>query len=100
MMVIVKEPRVDVSLAQRGLYGGKIHGQITILNNGRVLSELSPCARQLMRGAQNYGRARIFFRVAAGSVSQAVRNTSLGARPRMRSKYGTARFASALAVSR
>ena len=39
MMVIVKKPGVNVSLAQRGLYGGKIHGQITILNNGSVLSE-------------------------------------------------------------
>ncbi len=39
MMMIVKEPGVDVALAERGLYGGKIHGQTTILNKGRVLSE-------------------------------------------------------------
>jgi len=39
-MVIVKEPGVDVPLAQRGLYGGKIHGQTTILNNEGDLSEL------------------------------------------------------------
>ena len=39
MMVIVKEPGVNVALAQRGLYGGKIHGQITILNNRSDLSE-------------------------------------------------------------
>jgi hypothetical protein len=40
VMVIVKKPRVDVPLAQRGLYGGKIHGQTTILNNEGDLSEL------------------------------------------------------------
>ena len=39
MMVIVEQPGVNVSLAQRGLYGGKIHGQITILNNQSHLSE-------------------------------------------------------------
>jgi hypothetical protein len=39
MMVIVEQPSVNVSLAQRGLYGGKIHGQITILNNRSDLSE-------------------------------------------------------------
>ncbi len=39
MMVIVKKPGVDVPLAQRGLYGGKIHGQTTILNNRGDLSE-------------------------------------------------------------
>jgi hypothetical protein len=39
MMVIVEQPGVNVSLAQRGLYGGKIHGQITILNNRSDLSE-------------------------------------------------------------
>ena len=39
MVVIVKKPGVDVPLAQSGLYGGKIHGQITILNNGGDLSE-------------------------------------------------------------
>ena len=39
MMVVIKEPGVNVALAERCLYGGKIHGQITILNNARVLSE-------------------------------------------------------------
>ena len=39
VMVIVKEPGVDVPLAERSLYGGKIHGQTTILNNGGDLSE-------------------------------------------------------------
>ena len=39
MMVIVEKPGVNVPLAQRGLYGGKIHGQTTILNNGSDLSE-------------------------------------------------------------
>jgi hypothetical protein len=41
VMVIVKKPGVDVPLAERGLYGGKIHGQTTILTNGGDLSELS-----------------------------------------------------------
>jgi hypothetical protein len=40
MMVIVKKPGVNIALAERGLYGGKIHGQATILNNGSDLSEL------------------------------------------------------------
>ena len=39
MMVIVKKPGIDVPLAERGLDGGKIHGQTTILNKGRVLGE-------------------------------------------------------------
>ena len=39
MMVIVKKPGVNIPLAQRGLYGGKIHGQTTILNNSSDLSE-------------------------------------------------------------
>jgi hypothetical protein len=39
MMVIVEQPGVNVPLAQRGLYGRKIHGQITILNNRSDLSE-------------------------------------------------------------
>ena len=39
MMVIVKEPGVDIAFAERCLYGGKIHGQITILNKARVLGE-------------------------------------------------------------
>ena len=35
------EPGVNVSLAERGLYGGKIHRQTTILNNGGDLGESS-----------------------------------------------------------
>ena len=34
MMVIVEKPGVNIPLAQRGLYGRKIHGQRTILNKG------------------------------------------------------------------
>jgi hypothetical protein len=44
--------------------------------------------------------ARICFRAAVGSVSQAVRNTSRGAVFRIFIRYGTVRSASALAVSR
>src|SRR5438874_12997253 len=41
VMMIVKQPAVDIALAQGGLNGGKVHGQISILNNCSVLSELS-----------------------------------------------------------
>src|SRR5437764_9121991 len=40
VMMIVKQPAVDIALAQGGLNGGKVHGQISILNNCSVLSEL------------------------------------------------------------
>jgi hypothetical protein len=43
---------------------------------------------------------RTFFLAALGSVSQAVRNTSRGARPRILIRYGTVRFASNFAASR
>src|SRR5438046_4861038 len=41
VMMIVKQPAVDIELAKGGLNGGKVHGQISILNNCSVLSELS-----------------------------------------------------------
>src|SRR5207244_4188968 len=41
MMVIIKKPGVDVTLAECGLDGGKIHGQVAILNNEKVLGELA-----------------------------------------------------------
>src|SRR5580698_3386206 len=44
--------------------------------------------------------ARTFFRVVPGSVSQAVRRTSRGARRRIFIRYGTVRLVSNLAVSR
>src|SRR5439155_13723998 len=40
VMMVVKQPAVDIALAQGGLNGGKVHGQISILNNCSVLSEL------------------------------------------------------------
>ena len=39
MVMIVEEPGVDIPLAERGLYGRKIHGQTSILNNSGILSE-------------------------------------------------------------
>jgi hypothetical protein len=39
-MMVVKQPAVDIALAQGGLNGGKVHGQTSILNNCSVLSEL------------------------------------------------------------
>ncbi|MGH9499699.1 MAG: hypothetical protein ACRD3L_11230, partial [Terriglobales bacterium] len=39
MMVIVKQPGVDIALAQGRLDGGQVHGQITILNKTSHLSE-------------------------------------------------------------
>src|SRR5437867_8229024 len=41
MMMVVKQPAVDIALAQGGLNGGKVHEQTSILNNCSVLSELS-----------------------------------------------------------
>src|SRR5437879_9995365 len=34
MMVVIEEPGVGVALAQRGLNGGEIHGQTSIVNKG------------------------------------------------------------------
>ena len=39
MMVIVEKPGINVALAQSGLYGGKVHGQTTILIKGGDLGE-------------------------------------------------------------
>src|SRR6267378_200013 len=39
MMMVVKEPAVEVTFAQRSLNGGEVHGQTTIVNNDRELSE-------------------------------------------------------------
>src|ERR1700730_12871459 len=39
VMVIVEKPCVDIPLAQGSLYGGKIHGQTTILTTSAALSE-------------------------------------------------------------
>src|SRR5437867_9277658 len=39
VMMIVKQPAVDIALAQGGLNGGKVHGQISILTTGAGLSE-------------------------------------------------------------
>src|SRR5438128_11354359 len=41
VMMIVKQPAVDIALAQGGLNSGKVHEQTSILNNCSVLSELS-----------------------------------------------------------
>jgi hypothetical protein len=40
-MMVVKQPGVDIALAQSCLNGGKIHGQTTILTMTEVLSESS-----------------------------------------------------------
>jgi hypothetical protein len=37
--MIVKQPRVDVAFAQRRLDGSQVHGQTSIVNNGKDLSE-------------------------------------------------------------
>ena len=39
MMVVVEQPRVDVAFAQRRLNGSEVHGQTSIVNNGRDLGE-------------------------------------------------------------
>ena len=49
MMVIVEKPRVDVAFAQRRLDGGKVHGQTSIVNNGKDLGESAFAEQQLMR---------------------------------------------------
>src|SRR5277367_1319229 len=39
VMVIIEEPCVDIPLAQRSLYGRKVHGQTTILTTSGGLGE-------------------------------------------------------------
>src|SRR5215467_13486104 len=87
MMVIVKKPRVDIAFAEGRLNGGKVHGQITIVNKEMEFRESRP-------------QASTFFRTLAGSVSHAVRKTSRGALLRIFIKYGNVLAASAFAVSR
>ena len=48
MMMVVEKPGVDVALAQRGLDGGEVHGQTTILNK---CSDFANCAWE---GLENY----------------------------------------------
>ena len=53
MVVIGKQPRVDISFAQRRLDGSQLHGQTFIVNNGNDLSESAAAIR---------GRKRPFAR--------------------------------------
>ena len=39
MMMVVEQPRVDIAFAQRRLYGGQVHGQTSIVNKRKDLSE-------------------------------------------------------------
>ena len=45
MMMVVEQPRVDIAFAQRRLYGGQVHGQTSIVNKRKDLSE-SPGTRE------------------------------------------------------
>jgi hypothetical protein len=40
VMVVVKEPGIDVALAQRSLNGGEIHGQTSIVNKGKEFGRI------------------------------------------------------------
>ena len=39
VVVIAKEPRVDIAFAQGRLNGGEVHGQTSIVNKGKSLRE-------------------------------------------------------------
>jgi hypothetical protein len=80
MMMVVKKPSIDVAFAERGLDGGEVHEQTSIVNNAAELSE-SP-ARKKLEKLPSY-EERIPFFVDCGSVSQAVRKTRRGAFPRI-----------------
>src|SRR5580704_17246601 len=50
MMMVVEQPRVDVTFAERRLDGSNVHGEIPIVNNGGDLGESGvvvqkPCGR-------------------------------------------------------
>ena len=77
MVMIVKQPCINVALAERRLYGGKIHWQGFILNYGIGFARI--CAE----GAHQGVFAKIRFRTLGGNVSHAVRSTNLGACSRM-----------------
>src|SRR5215469_13387565 len=70
VMMVVKEPAVEVALAQGRLKGFEFHVDVILINYAsfREWAGEGP---------------RILDRVLAGSVSEAVRNTSRGARSRI-----------------
>src|SRR5207237_8513805 len=66
-MMVVKQPAVDIALAQGGLNGGKVHGQISILNNCSVLSELGNPYQNSRAGFLRRGQIGIGWKIAFGA---------------------------------
>src|SRR5437660_12829435 len=67
LMMAVKQPAVDIALAQVGLNGGKVHGQISILNNCSVLSELGNPYQNSRAGFLRRGQIGIGWKIAFGA---------------------------------
>src|SRR5438094_2681698 len=67
MMMVVKQPAVDIALAQGGLNGGKVHGQISILNNCSVLSELGNPRQKSRAGFLRRRQNGIGWKIAFGA---------------------------------
>src|SRR5207248_2594215 len=70
MMMIIKKPGIDISFSERSLYGRKIHGQTTILNNRMVLSESSARPR-LLNSSTRQGSACAWLGVESRKLSAA-----------------------------
>src|SRR5437870_5759978 len=67
MMMVVKQPAVDIAVAQGGLNGGKVHGQISILNNCSVLSELGNPRQKSRAGFLRRRQNGIGWKIAFGA---------------------------------
>jgi hypothetical protein len=65
MMMVVEQPRVNVPLAQRRLDGRQVHGQTSIVNKSKDLSESGNwgCVKEesagLQKGSCGDGRLRL-----------------------------------------
>src|ERR1700680_1793502 len=60
MMMVVKEPTVEVTFAQRSLNGGEVHGRTTIVNNDKELSESESRLESLGFRARLLGEQHLF----------------------------------------
>src|ERR1700732_1788382 len=60
MMMVVKEPAVEVTFAQRSLNGGEAHGQTTIVNKDRELSESESGLESLAFRGRLLGEQHLF----------------------------------------
>ena len=56
MVVIVKQPRVDVAFAQGRLDSGEVHGQTSIVNKRKDFGRIPPSHPQAVRGTSRFAK--------------------------------------------